>query len=86
MLGEARFALDVIKAAYILDAHICRPFYLTLQNGTYKWTSLYAIDRDQKIRLAYNEFACKKTNNDCKLGDAFQKNVQFPIAYTRICR
>ncbi len=48
----------------------------------YSWTSLYAIDRDQKIRLAYNEFAYKNTKNDCKLGDTFQKNGQFAIADT----
>ncbi len=52
----------------------------------YSWTSLYVIDRDQKIRLAYNEFAYKNTKNDCKLGDMFQKNGQFAIADTRICR
>ncbi len=47
---------------------------------------LYAIDRDQKIRLAYNEFAYEKTKTICKLRDTFQKNVQFPIAYYQICR
>jgi hypothetical protein len=26
-----------------------------------RWTSLYARDRDSKNRLAYNEFAFKKT-------------------------
>ncbi len=52
----------------------------------YSWTSLYAIDRDQKIWFAYNEFAYKKTKNDCKLGDTFQKNAQYAIADTRIRR
>jgi hypothetical protein len=40
------------------------------------------IDRDQKIRLAYNKFAYKKTKNDCKLEDSFQKNGKFAIADT----
>ncbi len=31
----------------------------------YRWPSLYAIDRDSKNRLAYNEFAYKKTKDDC---------------------
>ncbi len=45
------------------------------------WTSLKAIlDRNQKIRLAYNKFAYKKTKNDNKLRDTFQ----FPIADTQI--
>jgi hypothetical protein len=52
----------------------------------YRWTSLYEIDRDQKIRLAYNEFAYKKIKNDRKLGDTFQKNGQFAIADMTICR
>jgi hypothetical protein len=29
----------------------------------YRWTSLYARDRDQNIRLAYNKFAYKKTKD-----------------------
>ncbi len=33
----------------------------------YRWTSLYAIDRDQKN----NDFAYKKNKNDCKLGESF---------------
>ncbi len=32
-----------------------------------------AIDSDQKIRLAHKEFAHKKTKNDCKLRNTFQK-------------
>ncbi len=52
----------------------------------YSWTSLYAIDRDQKIRLTYNDFTYKKTKNDCILGDKFQINGQFAIADTWICR
>jgi len=31
---------------------------------TYRWTSLYAIDRDSKNRLAYNKFAYKETKDD----------------------
>jgi len=30
----------------------------------YSWTSLYARDRNSKNRLAYNEFAYKKTKDD----------------------
>ncbi len=39
----------------------------------YGQTSLYAIDRDRKICLAYKEFAYKKTKDDCKLDDRFCK-------------
>ncbi len=52
----------------------------------YRWTSLYAIDRDQKICLTYNEFVYKKIKNDCKLGDTFKKYGQFANADTRIFR
>ncbi len=55
-------------------------------NPTYRRTSLYAIDRNHKICLAYNEFAYKKTKDDCKLKDTFYKQVSFSIAYMRICR
>ena len=43
---------------------------------------VYARDRDRKNMLAYNEFAYKKTKDDCKLEDRFQKNGQFSVAYT----
>jgi len=49
----------------------------------YRWTSLYARDRDSKNRLAYNEFAYKKTKDDCKLEVRFQKKGHFQIAYTQ---
>ncbi len=52
----------------------------------YRWTSLYAIDRDQKIWFEYNAFAYKNTKNDCILGDTFKKNGQFAIADTQIHR
>jgi len=39
----------------------------------YRWTSLYARDRDSKNRLAYNKFAYKKTKDYCKSDDRFQK-------------
>ncbi len=52
----------------------------------YRWTLLYAIDRDQKICLTYNKLAYKKIKNDRKLGDRFQKYDQFAIADTRIRR
>jgi len=38
-----------------------------------RWTSLYSRDRDSKNRLAYNEFAYKKTKDYCKSEDRFQK-------------
>ncbi len=56
------------------------------RESMYRCTLLYAIDRDQKICLAYNEFAYKKTKIDYKLGDTFQKNGQFAIADSQICR
>ncbi len=34
--------------------------------GDYRWTSLYARDRDSKNRLAYIEFTYKKTKDYCK--------------------
>jgi len=43
----------------------------------YRWTSLYARDRDSKKMHAYNEFAYKKTNDHCKLEDRFQKKANF---------
>jgi len=49
----------------------------------YRWTSLYARDRDSKNMLAYNEFAYKKINNHCNLEDRFQKKGHFSIAYIR---
>jgi hypothetical protein len=45
----------------------------------YRWTSLYARDRDSKNMLAYNEFTYKKTNNHCKLEDRFQKKAIFQL-------
>ncbi len=66
--------------------YLILPSIISLQTQ-YSWTSLfYAIDRDQKIWLSYNKSAYKKTKNDCKLGDTVQKNGQFAIADTRICR
>jgi len=44
-------------------------------NVTYRWTSLYARDADSKNRLTYNECAYKKTKDDCKLEDWFQKKA-----------
>jgi len=37
------------------------------------------IDRNQKVRLACNKFAYKKTKNAFILRDMLQKNVEFPI-------
>jgi hypothetical protein len=47
----------------------------------YSWTSLYAIDRNQKIRLAHNEFAYKKTMDAYKLRDSFLKKDTFKSSY-----
>jgi len=55
-------------------------------NGKYRWTSLYARDKDSKNMLAYNEFAYKKTNDHCKLEDRFQKKGHFSISYTQSWR
>jgi hypothetical protein len=53
---------------------------MILRGENYRWTSLYARDRDFKNRLAYNKFAYKKTKDDCKLDDRFQKKGHFWIA------
>ncbi len=47
----------------------------------YRWTSLYAKDRVQKIRHTYNEFAYKKTTDYYKIGDRYLIKGQFSIAY-----
>ena len=39
----------------------------------YRWTSLYARDRYSNYRLAYIEFIYKKTKNNFKFDDRFQK-------------
>ncbi len=57
-----------------------------LDDSKYRRTSLYAIDRDRKIWLAYNEFAYKKTKDDCKLEDRFYKKASFSIANSQIKR
>jgi hypothetical protein len=46
----------------------------------------YMREIGTKIRLAYNEFAFKKTKDTYKLGDRFLKNSQFSIAQTLIRR
>jgi len=46
-----------------------------IKSSIYRWTSLYARYKDSKNRLAYNEFAYKKTKNCCKLEDRFQKKA-----------
>jgi len=51
----------------------------------YRWTSLYARDRDSKNRLSYNKFAYKKTKNS-KFQDRLEKTGHFWMAYTRNCR
>jgi hypothetical protein len=40
----------------------------------YRRTLLYAIDRNCKIWLAYNEFAFKKTKDDYKIEDIINKD------------
>jgi len=54
--------------------------HLKAKQTKYRWTSLYARDRDSKNGLAYNEFAYKKTKGDCKSEDRFQKRGHFWIA------
>jgi len=54
---------------------------LKLTKHQYRWTSLYSRDRDSKNGLKYNKFAYKKTKDDCKLEDRFQKKGHFWIAY-----
>ncbi len=49
----------------------------------YRWTSLYARDRDSKNRLAYNEFTYKKTYDYNKFENRFQKKANFSFAYMR---
>jgi len=73
------FSVTKLSSVAILVA----AFHLII--GVTKWimTSLYARDRDSKNRLAYNEFAYKKTKDDCKLEDRFQKKGHFWIAYTQ---
>jgi len=43
----------------------------------YRWTSLYARDRDSKNMLEYNEFAYKKTYDHYKLEDTIHKKAIF---------
>jgi hypothetical protein len=45
-----------------------------------------ANDKDQKIRLAYNEFAFKMAYNASKLGDPLHENGQCEMTGTQICR
>jgi len=52
----------------------------------YRWTSLYARDRDSKNKLAYNKLAYKNTKDNCKSEDRFQKRGHFWIAYKQNCR
>jgi len=40
-------------------------FHIQTFKTMYSWTSLYARDRDSKNRLSHNEFAYKKTKDDC---------------------
>ena len=48
-------------------------FFHATHLRVYRRTSLYAVDRDRKIWLAYNEFAYQKTKDDYKLEDRFYK-------------
>jgi len=50
----------------------------------YRWTSLYARNRDSKNSLAYNEFAYKKTKDYCKLEGRFQKKAIFQFYICKI--
>jgi len=64
---------------------LLRP-WLQLLMMKYRWTSLYARDKDSKNTLTYNESAYKKTKKYCKLEDRLQKKGYFWIAYMRNCR
>jgi len=46
-------------------------FSVVLRSYEYRRPSLYAIDRDLKNRLAYNEIAYKETKSIGKLEDTF---------------
>jgi hypothetical protein len=48
-----------------------------LEYRIYRRTSLNARDRGQINRLAYNEFAYKKTKDTYKLGDSSLKKANF---------
>ncbi len=58
----------------------------TLLNHSYRWTSLYAKNRDQKICLANNEFDTKRSRMTVNWGIPSKKYGQFAIADTQICR
>jgi len=52
------------RRAYL--PRITSDFTIRIVLSLYRWTSLYARDRDSKNMIAYNEFAYKKTNDHCK--------------------
>ncbi len=42
------------------------------------------MQKNSKNRLAYNEFAYKKTKDDCQFEDRFQKKGHFWITFMQI--
>jgi hypothetical protein len=55
-------------------------FRIIYNTCKYRWTSLYARDRDQKNWLAYNEFAYKNIMDTYKSRDRLLEKNQFLIA------
>jgi len=76
---DIKFRLDSRESETIVLKSISIECSLILYRGT----SLYARVRDCKNRLAYNEFAYKKTKDYCKSVDRFLKRCHFWIAFTQ---
>ena len=90
MLCFSHFGANIFM--FVLDVFVLNDVQITVVNQKldtgstvwqYRYPSLYARDKDRKNKLAYNNFAYKKTTDDRKLEDRFQKNGQFSVAYTR---
>jgi len=75
----------VVKMCYFLITELIHPIkaYTYGVAVLYRWASLYARDRHSKSRLAYNEFAYKKTKDNCKFEARFQENRHFSNAHTQ---
>ncbi len=74
-----KFVYQFTKIFFQFDLFVGRLIHGHIQ---YRWTSLYARDRNSKNMLECNEFAYKKTNNHCRLEDRFQKKGHFSIAFS----
>jgi hypothetical protein len=81
--GEIQRLMTMLFPFPIADTPFSSLFLILarISHLIYRWTSLYAKDMDQKIRLAYNEFAYKKTTDDYNVGDGYLKKGQFSIAF-----